>query len=183
MCKKDCLSGTQTGGQQTAINFQPAIKRLTVHCQNRNSPCPDRFHVIDIGWLFTEVPFPVHIHHGSTRCFILLYPFCHFTAGLSFIIYLACLQLGSSAPQTEPFPWEWLPKIHFNFRAANCPNCRLQMSPCLYLFWLHMCCSPGLLMDVPTPSAFALMWIITEPHHCPQLACRHLLMFPVCTSR
>lgn len=88
-----------------------------------------------------------------------------------------------SPPKESLFPWEWLPKIRFNFRAANCPNCRLQMSPCLYLFWQHMCCSAGFFMDVHTPSSVALMWIITEPHHCPQLPCQHLLMFPVCTSR
>lgn len=29
----------------------------------------------------------MYVHHGSTRCFILLFPFCSFTMGLSFIIY------------------------------------------------------------------------------------------------
>lgn len=174
------------GANRLLLTSSLPLKGWLYHCQNRNSPCPDRFHVIDIGWLFTEVPFPVHIHHGSTRCFILLYPLCHFTAGLSFIIYLACLQLGSSAPQREPF---FLGNGYQKYISISeqqivpIADCRDRMSPCLYLFWLHMCCSPGFLMDVPTPSAVALMWIITEPHHCPQLPCQHLLMFPVCTSR
>lgn len=97
---------------------------------------------------------------------------------------LACLQLGSSGPQKSASSlWEWLPIIHFNFRAVNYPNCRLRIFCSLYLFLLHMCYSPSSLMEVPSPSASALMWIITEPHHCPQSPCQHLLMFPVCTSR
>lgn len=107
------------GANRLLLTSSLPLKGWLYHCQNRNSPCPDRFHVIDIGWLFTEVPFPVHIHHGSTRCFILLYPLCHFTAGLSFIIYLACLQLGSSAPQREPFSLGMVTKNTFQFQSSK----------------------------------------------------------------
>lgn len=39
----------------------------------------------------------MYVHHGSTRCFILLFPLCLFTVGLSFIIY-----------QTTPPHLRWL---------------------------------------------------------------------------
>lgn len=117
----------------------------------------------------------MYVHHGSTRCFILLFPLCNFTVGLSFIIYQTtsshlhwlAFNWAHQPPKSAFSFWEWLPIIHFNFRAVNYPNCRLRISVCLYLFLQHMCYSPSSLMDVPTPSASALMWIITEPHRCP----------------
>lgn len=43
---------------------------------------------------------------------VLFYYFllCHFTAGLSFIIYLASLQLAHQPPKESLFPWDWLQK-------------------------------------------------------------------------
>lgn len=120
----------------------------------------------------------MYVHHGSTRCFILLFPLCHFTVGLSFII----CQTTSSRLHWFAFNWahqpppknafsflEWLPIIHFNFRAVNYPNCSWEfLSPCIYF-----CCTcvtvivPWWMSPLPRP----LLWcelslsLIIAPSH------------------
>lgn len=96
---------------------------------------------------------------------------------------IACLQLGSSAPKKCLFLLGMVTNNTFQFQSCKLSQLEIE-NFCLpvFIFAAHVLRSqfPD---GCPHTLSPALMWIITEPHRCPQSPCQHLLMFPVCTSR